>query len=431
MKSSCYLSIITALLALLVLSGCEVTREKINIWKLGDKGAPKLRACIRDGSQTMEIRIECAGAVAEMGLGFYLAQDLKSLKPEESKKIIGKLTALLISKMNGSNLKETTRVKIQAKDALYSIRGFLEKGERTKVDQAVVTWILADFRKRNEGDHSVEKVVKTVGQAAAKPLADSLDTGGTPPLYVSVLLRRVGDQASRDAAAVKLVARSKKDKKLNPRILEALGRVGSIVAVDYLNGMATKGDMTQKVLCLRALQLFPHVKSLPLAQSIAADDTLKDDKALIREEAFNLLSVISDPKALDILAGFMTHKVEDVRYTAMHQIIEGFRDKGLTKLLQSLAASYTYKKQDLADLVVSYIVDLGPKALPPIRSGLKSSNWLAKLVCIQVLARLGTKQDMVALEKIATDKVKIKGWEGATIGSEAMAAVKQIQSRKK
>ena len=448
MKSCRILDNVLIALLLLGLAGCEVTKEKIDIWKLSDKGAAKLRACVLDKGQTMDIRVECAQALAEMGLVYYLSMDLGGLKgaatdpaskdaktkevtSSDGKQILANLFKKLIAAMKGSNPKETTRVKTRAKDALYSIRGMLNPKQQKEVDTEVVRWILADFQKRNEGDHSAEKIIKASGPVAGPLLAEAMTHGGTRPLYVAILLRAIGSQADRDAAAKHLVQSATRAKKLSAPTLEALGRVGSVHAVEYLLTLTARDEMAVRVYALRALQLWPHVKALPAAKAIASDDTLKDKKLLVREEAFNLLSMIPDPRALDALTGFLEHANEDIRYTAMHRIIEGFKAKGLPTLLKRLSMTYTYKKQDLADLVTSYVVDLGPTALPPIRAGLGSPNWVAKLVSIKVLAQVGTKKDLVALEKLVNDKTKIKGWENTTIGSEAQAAAKQIVSRKK
>ena len=431
MKSCPYLDKALIITLLWFVAGCEVTKKKIDIWKQSDKGAAKLRACVRDTGQTMSIRLECSQALAEMGLVYYLSKDLNEINLSDKKKITADLAGKLVASMKGSNLKETTKIKIQAKDALFSIRGMLNAKQRDEVDREVVRWILGDSKERNQGDHSGEKIIKTAKSVAGPILAEAIDQGGTQPLAIAFLLREVGGQLDRDSAAKKLVILAKKEKKPTARTLEALGRVGSIYAVDHLMNVAQQGDVAARVFALRALQLWPNARALEVAKSLAADDTLTNKKAFIRQEAFNLLSIIPDPKALDILVGFLEHQNEDLRYTAMHRIIEGFRIKGLPKLLEGLSISYTYKKSDLIDYVVSYIADLGAKALPSILAGLGSKNWMTRLVCVEVLAKIGTKKDLVALEKLVNDTTKIKGWEKATIGSEARAAANKIRSRKK
>ena len=106
----------------LALLGCEVTSEKINIWKQSTKGAAKIRAALRDTGQAMEVRIEAAQALAEMGLTQPLTTDLASLSGPDRKLVTEALNQGLLAKMKGANPNETPRVQVQAKDALYSIR---------------------------------------------------------------------------------------------------------------------------------------------------------------------------------------------------------------------------------------------------------------------------------------------------------------------
>ena len=433
MKSCPYLDKVLVFAALWLVSGCEVTKEKIDIWKQSDKGAAKLRACVRDDGQTMGIRTECAQALAGMGLVYFLSKDLNEVNASDKKQITVDLAKKLVATMKGSNPKETNNVKLEAKDALFSIRDMLNAQQRDEIDREVVGWILGDYAKRREGDHGAEKIIRAATKVAGPLLAAAIDQGGTPPLAVAVLINKSGSKEDRDAAAKKLVVMAKKEKKLSAFTLKALGLVNSVHAMDYLLGLAQKGDLQTRTFALRALQITPNVRTLKVARTIAADGSLKgkEEKLIVREEAFNLLALIKDDKALDILLGFLEDADKDIRYTAMHRIIVGFKVKGLPKLLERLSISYTYERSDLADLVVSYITDLGAKALPPTQAGLNSKNWMARLVCIQVLAKIGTKKDLGALAKLVNDTTKIKGWDKATIGSEAKAAANKIRSRKK
>ena len=113
MKSTCYLGLgLVAVLSLGML-GCEVTSEKINIWKQSTKGAAKIRAGLRDTGQDIDIRIEAAQALAEMGLTTPLSKDLESLSPADRKTVSESLSKGLLTKMKGSNPNETTRVQLR------------------------------------------------------------------------------------------------------------------------------------------------------------------------------------------------------------------------------------------------------------------------------------------------------------------------------
>ena len=250
MKSCPYLDKVLVVLLLLFAAGCEVTKDKIDIWKQSDKGAAKLRACVQDVAQTVDIRIECAQALAEMGLVYYLSKDLNVMSVSDKKKITADLAQKLVASMKGSNLKETNNVKLGAKDALFSIRGMLDAKQRVMVDTEVVRWILTDSKERSKGAHSADKIIRTAKSVAGPLLAEAIAQGGTRPLSIAFMLREVGSQADRDSAAKKLVALAQKEKKPSIPTLEALGRVGSLHATEHLMTVAREGDDDTRMFAL-------------------------------------------------------------------------------------------------------------------------------------------------------------------------------------
>jgi HEAT repeat protein len=420
---------LAVILALFTLVSCEVTSEKIQTWKKTIKGAAKIRAALRDQDQTLPIRVEAAEALCEMGLFVQLAEDVKALTPGDRKTVMETLSKRLVGKMEGSNPGATTRIQIQAKDALYSLREMAEGPERKTVEEKVVRWLLADWQKRSSGEHSSDKVITGIGAAAGPVLAGTIGQG-TPVVVSATMLRKVGSQQDRDAAAQKLVELAAKQKPPQVTTFHALGKVGSLTAVKYLEQVAHKGEFQKRVWALRALALFPHVSVIDTVKAIAGDASLKDDQALLRDEAFTVLEKIDDEHALLALTGFLNDKEETVRYRASEAILGGFGAKGLTKLLEGLPSRYTYQKEELVDFIEKDIQQLGTNALPPLRRALSSKSWVARLIAARMLGRIGSKQDVTALEKLGSDSTKLKGWEGgATVGSEAMEAAKLLKSR--
>lgn len=430
MKTKLFLASGT-LVALLVLvaSGCEVTSEKIQTWKQTVKGAAKIRAAVRDTGQTLPIRVEAAEALCEMGLFAPLNEDMKALVGDDREKILQELTKRLLAKMEGSNPGSTTRVQIQAKDALFAIRDLASDPMRRTIDEKLGRWILADWVKRGAGEHSADKIITTLGDTAGPLLAESIGQG-TPVVVAATLLRKVGGQSDRDRGAEQLVELAKKEDPPNEQTYLALGKVGSLKANQYLLDVAQKGDYKRRLWSLRALTHFPHPSSIQIARTIAANAQLKDDQALLRDEAFTLLEKVADPQSLDVLIGFLADKDKMVRYRAAEAVLSGFGAKGLTKLLDGFPSGYTYKKEDLEDFIEKDVQELGKSALPALREALGSKNWVARLVAARLLGRIGTKQDVTALEKLGSDSTRIRGWDGgATVGSEALEAAKQLKTR--
>jgi HEAT repeat protein len=410
------------------LIACEVTSEKIQNWKLSEKGSAKIRYALRDTRQKLPIRAEAAEALGDLGLYAPLSEDLKTLSAEDRKPIVDELEKRVVARMRGSNPTATSKVQIQAKDTLFSIRDFVDEGQRRSIDDEVVRWVLADWANRKEGENSAEKIIRTVGKRAGPHLAEQVAADPQNLLTLTTLLREVGDPAARDAGAEKLMALAKQQKPIEEVTLAGLGKVGSIKALGFLEGLVKSGEPEQRVKALQAMAGFPDKSSVAMAKALASD---KNVAAELRDEAFTLLEKINDPSALEALLGFVAAKEDKVRYRAVEAVLEGFGPAGLAKLLEGLPQGYTYKKVDLKDLVEDDIVKLGTKALPPLRSALSSKSWIARLVAVHTLGRLGTGEDIPALEKLGGDGTKLKGWDGgATIGTEAKAAIEQIRGRR-
>jgi HEAT repeat protein len=418
-------------LAVLMLLGCDVTSEKIVRWKESSNGAPKLRAAMRDAKQKIAIRVEAAEALCELGLFQPLSEDIKTLSGPDREKVMEDVIGRLLTKMRGSNPKATTRLQLQGKDALFSLREFATGKKRDGLDEEVGRWILTDWQNRNGGEHSGDKIISAMGAVAGPLLVEALSQSPTLVLAFATQLRKVGDEAARDAGAIKLVELAQKESPPSEQTLQALGTVGSLKALAYLQELAFKGELDLRRQALLAMALYPHASMIGLAKKMVADTSLKGDLAILRDEAFTLLEKMKDPQALDALASFLESKDDKVRYRAVEAILSGFKDKGLTKLLQALPSGYTYKKQDFIDFIENDIVELGGSALGPLREALQSTSWIARLIAVRVLAKKGSKADLGALEKLTTDSTKLRGWEaGATLGSEAKAAAERINHGK-
>ncbi len=432
MKSTIYRWRSAAILLLFILTGCEVTSERINSWKQSENGTPKLRHVVRDTALKMQLRVEAAEALCDIGLFIPLAEDLKATSEGDRKQIYSGLKERLLQRMKGSNPQATSRVQLQAKDALASLREFADQNELKEIDQELVTWLLGDWDNRNEGEYSTDRIITAIGAPAAPVLVEHLLNSPAILVVLATHLREIGHQPSQDAAAVKLVGLAQIQKPVQLATFHALGKIGSIKAVAYLNKIAQKGELQHRVWALRSMALFPHPSILETAKKIASDKSLKGDQAILRDEAFTILEKTKDPKGLDVLASFLESKEELFRYQAMESIIVGFGVPGLQKLLHSLPSRYIYKKRDVKDFIEDQIsTKLGKKAIPTLKEALSSESWIARIIAIKMLGTLGSAKDLAALEKLGTDTTRLRGWDaGATVGSEAKAAVARIKNRK-
>ena len=76
------------------------------------------------------------------------------------------------------------------------------------------------------------------------------------------------------------------------------------------------------------------------------------------------------------------------------------------------------------------VIALGNEILPSMRKALKSESWIARLIAVRILGKVGNQSDIPAVAKLTSDGTKLKGWSGGdTIGTEAAKAVAALKSR--
>ncbi len=330
----------------------------------------------------MATRSRCATALVRQGRVAFLCHDLHDLPPQQSR-------ALAWQAARGVMVGRVGKEALQAVGALMLLRKLLAPG-----------------------------LVRAMERNAQLP-------------FVARMLRQHADQQHRDQGARALVRLARKQDPVSPTTFEALGRVGSLHAVDLLLSIARSNNklLQIRVWAMRALGLYPHPRQIPAARALAGDASLKGQAAIVRDEAFSLLEKIDHPKSLEALLSFLSDTNPMVRYRAVEGVLDGFKVRGLAPLLKRLPTSVRYKREDLKDFVEQYIVGLGPAALPALRAALSSKSWIARLVAARTLGRLGTVKDLAPLAPLARDRTRVPGWGKATVGAEASAAAASIKKR--
>ena len=152
----------------------------------------------------------------------------------------------------------------------------------------------------------------------------------------------------------------------------------------------------------------------------------------MRDEGLGVLQAIGGKEALDALvkSKLFDDPKEVVRFEAYEVALRGAKELAIVPVFEALPEKKDYPPGLLEKYVGQYVRPIGPKAVEPLRKELGSKNWVARLAAIQLLGDLGDKQDLPALEALAKDQTKLRGWPGqATIGSEAQAAAEKLKKK--
>ncbi|MBW2733658.1 MAG: HEAT repeat domain-containing protein [Deltaproteobacteria bacterium] len=409
------------------LSACKVTSEKIQTWKRSQHGEAKLRTAVMDRELETSLRIEAAQALTDLSFVSYLAKDLETLPAVDRTHITSALVKSLLSQMSGTSEQRTSKVQLQAKDTLFALRMVFDAPTRTETDKAVVHWIAGDWMERRRGEHSAQKVVKGIGQSAGGYLAERVGADPKVVNTIAELIRKQGTAAHRAVAAARLLKLVAEQDPPMKQTFAALGTIGTNSTRTYLLKVAREGRQEKyRLWAFWALKADPNPASVGVLAFAAGN---AKEARNVRGAAFEALEKINAPAAAKALAEIITReKGETVRYRAVEAIIQCCKVAGVRNLLAALPPQFNYNEADVVDLIEKDIKALGKSVLPALRKGLRAQSWISRVVAVRLIGQLGVKTDIEALEKFIGDRTRLKGWStGATLGSEAKAAIEQLK----
>jgi HEAT repeat protein len=459
------------LLGLGLLSACEsVSSENIEQWKGTQKGPPKIEEALRSSGVAPGLRAEAAAALGDLGMPEKVDEVMAALPADQRWEILKSLVPIHIKAMESAPVPKAR----DARDGLFSVRGYAQSEERQRIDAAILTSMEKDLKDGRfvGGRHSLDKMLTAIGapsgpmlvrllqdpKAPYKGLAELLlkvgdesarDEGGaalvrraaafdkmltaigTPsgPMLVkrrqdpkapykglAELPPKVGDESARDQGGAALVRRAAAEKEIPNDLWIAMGTLGGQNVTDFLTQKLLKGPPAQAALAAKALQQARYPSVLPLALKIAADPKANN---LVRDEAFGVVEKIAGPAAQKGLVEIIASDKKDlVRYRAYEAALEAGKVEAVLPALQAFSDKLSFKKEDVADFLVKDISKLGLPAKPAVLSALASPSALARITAVWALEAplanprqsLGTAGDVTALLKLANDKASPKGF---------------------
>ncbi len=416
----------------MLLSGCEVTPEKIARWKETERGPGKLREALANDSLTPALRGQALTALVELGMTSEALTELDKAPDAARASIVHESVAplgALLGKVGSPD--PTTRPQREAKDALFALRKNAAAADRSQIDDLLVAWTTADLVGRmSQGGNSSEKILIAIGPRAAPRLIELLAANSPQTVTAASLLGRLADDATRARAADQLVAVLRKAPSAAQAepLYQALGMVGGPRATAFLVDAAEHGPERGREKALLALaqgRLDPHDQAaLGGAVRLAADGKAPGE---VREAAFQLAEKIG-PDAVPGLIQMMNDKSELIRWRSVEAALAAGKGKAVAPVLEALSPAKPYKKEDLDSYVVHDLTLIGAAAVAPLQDELKSKSWVAKVVAVRALAAVGKAGDAAALAPLAADATPVKGWP-ATVGSEAKAASAALKAK--
>ena len=404
---------------LLLIGACDdVTADRISQWKNTEKGPSRLEAAVQKGGLAPELRARAALALVEIGRPETVNAAIAAMPAAERGGVIAALVPLYAGVMDTA----PPGPAIDARDALFDLRGQVGPAEQPKIDAALLPSCARDLRagRYAGGRHTLDKILSAIGPAAGPLLLQLLDEPAAPfPAIVEVLVK-VGDPATRERAGKSLVARAAKLAAIPQPLLRALAQVGGRTATGFLQRRIETAPAEEAAAAAHALMQGPRDPALvPLALRIAGDSGANE---LVREEMFGVLEHVGGVEARDaairIIAG---DPKERARYRAYEVALIAGKADAVGPALEAFPVKAAYKREDVVDFLVKDIEKLGPAARPALTKLLTSASPLARMAAVLAFEKVGSGDDAAAVKGLAADKAALKGFPpGVTVGSEAV-----------
>jgi hypothetical protein len=410
-------------------SACDVTPEQIQQWKGVESGPRKLREAVRNERLKPEVRVAAAEALVELALTDDLAAEVKEMKPAAQATLLQVLAPRLIETAKGSDpAAQPSRKQRNAKDALFVLRDAVQGAQKGAIDAALIDWIMQDFSGRQTaGAHAGTKILKAIGPKAGPALVGLLKRPGPDLDAAAKLLGEIGDEKARSQGGEALIELARRQKPMQEWTFVALGRVGGPAAIKFLGDMVEK-DKERSLDAIKSLAIAPRPEALPLALKTATNRKL--DHA-VRDLGLEIAAKIGGRAAAEGVAPLIDDPIYEIAWHAFEVVLAALKADGIPLAFEKLQIVRFAKKDDVPDFLVKHVRDFGGAAArEKVLVELESKNPAARLAAVLCLDIIGTAAEVPAVEKLGGDSTKIKGWPGgATIGSEARAAVEHMKKK--
>lgn len=249
---------ILCMLAGVMLAGCKVDSDDVQMWKGTVKGPTRLVALIGSERYTPELRTEAALAIVEMdrsdvdGLALLKGalDDLRREDRPSSETIVAGMVPRLETILSSEPAEQPNgpdATQVRAKDAAYLVIPYAPEQAKDELMRAVVGWYSVDFEGRSlAGNYSAEQVTRALGPSAASMLVDALHEKMRPQAMIKIaeIIGADGDDETKKRAGDRLIAMEKEMEKsafvkwLSERIRESLQAAGEPVDEARVSSLA-------------------------------------------------------------------------------------------------------------------------------------------------------------------------------------------------
>ncbi len=445
--------------------GCRVAEDDVHRWEATERGPEKLVAVVEHDKYAYPLRTEAALSLIRMRpragrrIGIeLLMSSLSDIPADARQKIVDGMTPELVHQMQapapakGADNTLPPDPSVPYKDAAFAMLQHepplvSSDASKTALTAALSQWVQTDFELRLENpaqQFGIEQMMRFLGATSVKGLPALITEQSTKIDRICGLVADLGDEATKQAASVALVALAKKidapswiekqtplvqdaDNRANQKVTKeqltqqvlkfqdqeltkvfsAMKRLGGRPVVDYLLafGSDTKNSPDRRKTALAALEGRVdknNTADVDRIFAIAKDESTPDE---VRDIAFQRLGELPKDQVVPKLYTQFSSKRWKVRWVAASYVLRTITPKQVPDFFNHLPNARLALNEPLTygALIAKMEPPPGePKPRDLLMSYLNSNHIGAKLTALGYFYQ-GKKSDLSVVDSKASD----------------------------
>ena len=449
--------LLTASLLIGTLCGCEATAEDIERWKGTQRGPAKITAVVVDSRYPSELRARAAVALVEIVQWDHFNAAFQQMAEQDRQEIVHDMVPLLVEMYARGAAEATpegpTDPQVNAKDAMIDIYEWASPQDQRLLLDPLVEWITSDFNAHYlPGRRSIAIIVEKVGPPAATALARILTPKNTlVAAKVSELIAEHGNDESKRVASEEL---AKTGKALGDRIRADMWKAMATICGEPIRRFTLsyaarhEGNVESQqngLICVMTGGVADCGHGCTRPEDIdslfqIAEDEQQDER--IRAAAYDAIREHGSAANVDRLLKMIDDPDARYKATGIDIAVHLGGAKVVIDALERIGSSrerWPWKLKNSRTNHQEYgVCNMGLGLLEQAKGvhdvllkALGHENAFVRGGAANMLGIVGSAEDIPRLEKLTSDRARLKGWEPDNVGAHAQQAIERIRDSKR
>ncbi len=453
------------------LPGCKVSDSDVKRWGSTEHGPDKLVAVLTHEKYDWELRVEAGLELLRMKprsgrrIGINrLVESMGVLAPDERKKLVDGMLPQLVAAINqvpappAAGQPPPPDNSYAYKDAAMAILTYdkavlvSDDAARKQITDTLISWSQRDFEHRIDNTSQMfgmEQMMRTIGAPAVKGLPGLITPESTKYDRIASMVSELGDQATKEATATKLVELAKftgsqawidkqkpgveeanRASKITPtpdqlqkqlaqyqeealnKVFAAIKKVGTRPAVDYCLSVATDKGQNEKrrqaaLAALEGRLDRNRPGDVDKVLTIASADDTPDS---VRDLAFQRVGEMSRDQVVGKLYSLFYSKKWKVRWVAAGTVLRMSSTDQLPEFMSKLppgALGFAMTEPLSYGQAIGQMSVKGPKPREAVLPFLRDGSLAARLTALGFFYNNGKAADISVVQSLENDRALV------------------------